>query len=79
MDSGANMFIFLPVFGIPGTLAPSLHCLTPATSWPAQVPLHSAEVMSNMHYSFWVMRWFLQHAFIHAQLNLFQVSLLLLI
>jgi hypothetical protein len=45
MDSGANIFIFPPAYAIPGTIAPSLHCLTSATSGPA---LHSAEVMFGM-------------------------------
>ncbi len=48
MDSGANIFVFPPVLGISGTIAPSLHCLTSATIGPAHVSLHSAEVMFGM-------------------------------
>ncbi len=66
MDSGANIFIFPPVFAIPGTFTPSSHCPTSATSGPAHVPLNSAEVMFGMRDSAGVMRRFRQHAFIHA-------------
>ena len=68
MDSGANIFIFPPTYVLPGTLAPSLHCLTSATSGPAHVPLHSAEVIFGMRDSDGCMRRFRQHAFIHADL-----------
>jgi hypothetical protein len=68
MDSGANIFIFPPVFAISGTIAPSSHCLTSATSGPAHVPLHSAEVMFDTRDSAGEMRRFLQRAFIHADL-----------
>ena len=68
MDSGANIFIFPPVFAIPGTVAQSLHCLTSATSGPAHVPLNSAEVMFGIRDSTGEMRRFRQHAFIHADL-----------
>ena len=69
MDSGANIFIFPPAYAISGTTAPSLHCLTSATSGPAHVPLHSAVVMFGMHDSAGEMRQFRQHAFIHADLS----------
>jgi len=68
MDSGANIFIFPPAYAISETIAPSLHCLTSATSGPAHVPLHSAEVMFGMRDSTGTMRRFRQHAFIHADL-----------
>ena len=68
MDSGANIFIFPPVVAISGTIAPSSHCLTSATSGPAHVPLHSAEVMFGMRDSAGEMRRFRQRAFIHANL-----------
>ena len=68
MDSGANNFIFPPVYAIPGTIVPSLHCLTSATSGPAHVPLHSADVLFGMHDSAGELRRFRQHAFIHADL-----------
>jgi hypothetical protein len=68
MDSGANIFIFPPAYAISGTISPSLHCLTSATSGPAHVPLHSAEVMFGMRDSTGVMRRFRQHAFIHVDL-----------
>ncbi len=68
MDSGPNIFILLPVFAIPRPIAPSLSCLTSATSGPAHIPLHSAEVMVNMHNSVCAMRRLPQHAFIPAGL-----------
>ncbi len=49
-------------------MAPSLHCLTSATSGPAHVPLNSAEVMFGMCDSAGKMRRFRLHAFIHADL-----------
>jgi hypothetical protein len=78
MDSGENIFIFPPVFAIPGTVTPSLHCLTSATSGPAHFPLNSAEVMLGMRDSAGEMRVFRQHAFIHADLPfaLFPLSVL---
>ncbi len=68
LDSGANIFIFLSVFAIPGPIAPNVNCLTSATSGLAHLPLHSAEVMVNMHDSVCAMRLFPQHAFITAGL-----------
>ena len=68
MDSGANIFIFPPTYVLSGTMAPSLHCLTSATSEPAHVPLHSAEVIFGMRDSDGCMRRFRQLAFIHADL-----------
>ncbi len=49
-------------------MAPSLHCLTSATSGPAHVPLHSAEVIFGMRDSDGCIRRFGQHAFIDADL-----------
>jgi hypothetical protein len=68
MDSGANIFLFPPVFALSGTLTPSSHCLTSATSGPAIVPLSSAEVMFGLRDSIGVMRVFRQRAFIHSDI-----------
>ena len=80
MDSGANIFIFPPAYAIPGTMVPSSHCLTSATSGSAHVPLTSADVMFGMRDSMGVlvMRMFRQNAFIHPDLPfaLFPLSLL---
>ena len=59
-------------------MVPILHCLAPATSSLAHVPLHSAEVMFGMNDSAGEMRQFRQHAFIHADLPfaLFSLSTL---
>jgi hypothetical protein len=78
MDSDANIFIFPPAYTISGTFSSSLHCLTSATSGPAHVPLHSADVMFGMRDSTGAMRRFRQYAFIHVDLPfaLFTVSFL---
>jgi len=78
MDSGANIFIFLPVFEIRAPISPSLHCLTSVTSWPAHLLSHSAEVMVNMHDSVCAMSQMPQHAFIPSGLlfDLFRLSTL---
>ena len=78
MDSGANIFIFPPEYAVPGTIAPSSHCLTSATSGPAHFPLNSADVMFGLRDSVGVIRIFRQSAFIHPYLPfaLFPLSLL---
>jgi hypothetical protein len=68
MDSGANTFMFPPAYVIPGSLAPSSHCLISATSGPAQIPLHSADVMFGLRDSAGVLQIFRQSAFIHVDL-----------
>ena len=69
IDSGANIFLFPPVFALPGTLTPSSHCLTSATSGPAIVPLSSAEVMFGLRDSMGMMQMFRQRAFIHHDIS----------
>jgi hypothetical protein len=78
MDSGANIFIFFPVFAILGPITPSLNCLTSVTSWSAHVLSHSVEVMVNMHDSVCTMYQIHQHAFIFSGLlfDLFPLSTL---
>ena len=66
MDSGANTFMFPPEYVLPGSRAPSSHCLISATSGPARIPLHSAQVMFGIHDSLGVLQIFRQSAFVHA-------------
>ena len=68
MDSGANTFMFPPVFVIPGTLSSSSHCLVSATSGPAQIPLAKGDVMFGMYDLDGVLHVYRQAAFIHDAL-----------
>ncbi len=61
-------FFLSSAYAIPESLAPSLHCLSSASSGPAHVPLQSAQVLFGMRDSVGTMRMFHWTAFIHAGL-----------
>ncbi len=68
LKSGANTFMFSLEYVIPGSLTPSLHCLISATSGPARIPLHAAQVMLGIHDPMGILQIFRPSAFIHADL-----------
>jgi hypothetical protein len=59
---------YVAYYVLPGSRAPGSHCLISATSGPARIPLHSAQVMFWIHYSLGVLQLFRQSAFVHVDL-----------
>ena len=78
MDSGANAFMFPPIFLVAGTRTPSMHCLISATTGPAAICLDQGTVIFGMIDSQDEIHCFRESVYIHDALPfaLFPVSCL---